>query len=355
MVAPPLEPVPPPRYGGTERVVATLASGLHARGHDVTLFAAGDSVVPCRLVPTVPHSLWSEGFAGDVGPYMESTIAAVAAREREFDIVHSHIDVHGFAYADRARVPVITTPHLRLDRPAVVEMLGRFPNAALVAISDSQRSLLPTANWVGTIHHGMSFDGVRLGAGDGGYLAFVGRIATEKGIADAIELARRSGLRLRIAAKAFESREVELYETLVKPAEREGTVEFLGEVDPPARDELLGGAVASLMLGRWPEPFGLAALESLAVGTPVICRHAGALPEIIRHGRDGFIVDTIEDAESALGQVAKLDRAAIQRSARRRFSAERMVHDYEQLYRRVIDGWSGRNEPRCTVMSTRAV
>lgn len=336
LVAPPLQPIPPPRYGGTERVVATLAGGLHARGHDVTLFASGDSNVPCRLVPVVPRALWADGFHGEIGPFMQLGIAAVAAREHEFDVVHSHVESYGFMFASRASVPVVTTLHLRLDVSATPEMVRYFPHVPLVAISDSQRRLLPTANWVATIHHGMSFDGVQLGTGGGGYLAFVGRIAAEKGIADAIELARRSGLPLRMAAKAFQPHEIELYERLVRPAEEEGVVEFLGELVPADRNRLLGDALASVMLGTWPEPFGLAALESLAVGTPVICRRAGALPEIVRHGQDGFVVEDLAAAETALGQVSGLDRAAIQRSAKRRFSAERMVEDYEQLYRGLI-------------------
>ncbi len=337
LVAPPLEPIPPPLYGGTERIVATLADGLHRRGHDVTLFASGDSQVSGRLVPIVPRALWRDGFRGEVGAYMQLGIAAVAAQEQRFDVIHSHVESYGFMFASRSSVPVVTTLHLRLDVSATPEMLRYYPRVPLVAISDSQRRLLPDANWVATIHHGMSFEGVQLGAGEGRYLAFVGRIAAEKGIEDAVELARRSGLRLRIAAKVGLVEETDLYERVVRPAEVEGVVEFLGELGPADRDRLLGGALASVMLGTWPEPFGLAAIESLAVGTPVICRRAGALPEIVREGRDGFVVDDVAGAERALTFVAGLDRAAIRRSAKRRFSAERMVKDYEQLYRSLIE------------------
>lgn len=354
LVAPPLEPIPPPRYGGTERVVATLAEGLHRRGHEVTLFASGDSHVSGRLVPIVPRALWRDGFRGEVGPYMQLGISAVAAREHEFDIIHSHVESYGFMFASRSSVPVVTTLHLRLDVSATPEMLRYYPRVPLVAISESQRRLLPKANWVATIHHGMSFDGVELGTG-GGYLAFVGRIASEKGIEDAVELARRSGLRLRIAAKAGLKEEIELYERVVRPAEAEAIVEFLGELGPAERDQLLGGALASLMLGTWPEPFGLAAIESLAVGTPVIARRAGALPEIIRQGRDGFVADDLDEAERALAFVANLDRAAIRRSARRRFSAERMVKDYEQLYRELIGRSAGQRAGRCTLVAAHTV
>jgi glycosyltransferase involved in cell wall biosynthesis len=355
LVAPPLEPVPPPRYGGIERVVATLAEGLHRRGHAVTLFASGDSKVSCRLVPIVPRALWASGFRGDSGPYMQLAVAAVAAREHEFDVIHSHVESYGFMFASRASVPVVTTLHMRLDRPPTPELIRQFPAVPLVAISESQRRLVPDANWVATIHHGMEFGVEPAGTGEGGYLAFVGRIALEKGIDLAIELARRSHLRLRVAAKAFQPEEVALYERVVRPAEQEGVVEFLGELAPAARDDLLRGATASLMLGDWPEPFGLAAIESLGVGTPVIGRRAGALPEIVRHGRDGFIVDDIDGAERALAFVVNLDRGAIYRSARRRFSAARMIKDYEQLYRRLIDRPAARRSPRCTLVRARRV
>jgi glycosyltransferase involved in cell wall biosynthesis len=348
-----LVPVPPPRYGGTERVVGTLATGLHELGHDVTLFAAGDSNVPCRLVPVVPKALWSSDFHGDLAPYMQLTVASVAERERDFDVIHSHVETYGFMFASRATVPVVTTLHQRLDQPPTTELVRHFPRVPLVAISDSQRRLLPDANWVATIHHGMSFDGIEVGSGGGGYLAFVGRIAPEKGIADAIELARQSGLRLRIAAKVFEPREVALFEELVRPAAAEGVVEFLGELDPAERDRVVGGALATLMLGTWPEPFGLVALESLAVGTPVIARRAGALPEIVRHGIDGFVVDDLDAALRASAFVANLDRAEIASGARRRFSADRMVRDYERLFHRLIATHSERSAPRCTVIAAR--
>jgi len=249
LVAPPLEPVPPPRYGGTERVVATLAEGLHQRGHDVTLFASGDSKVSCRLVPTVPRALWAAGHRAEIGPYMQLGIAMVAGRENEFDVIHSHVESYGFMFASRSSIPVVTTLHQRQDLPPSAELVRHFPNVPLVAISENQRRFLPQANWVATIHHGMEFNDVPAGSGDGGYLAFVGRIALEKGIDVAIELARRNRLKLRVAAKAFQPDEVALYERVVRPAEQEGVVQFLGELPPAERDDVLRGALASVMLG----------------------------------------------------------------------------------------------------------
>ena len=335
-VAPPMLPVPPPSYAGTERVVAALADEQHRRGHQVALVGAGDSDVPYELISTVERSLWSSGYEGDVASYMQHS-AAVAWRESErFDIIHSHLENHTFLLARYAPVPVVTTLHGRLDIAGMPELLDEFRDVPLVAISDSQRRWHPEQRWMATIHHGLPLETMPFSGRPGDYLAFVGRVAPEKGIEDAIELARRSGLVLRVAAKVYNDEEKELFTEVVEPAIAEGVVEFLGEVGPAERDPLYAGARATIMLGAWPEPFGLVAIESLATGTPVIARRAGALTETIEHGLTGFFIDDVTEGAMALQQLTELDRRAIRAHALARFSPGRMADEYEAVYLELI-------------------
>lgn len=329
-------PIPPRSYAGTERVIAALGSELHRRGHTVGLVAAGDSAVPYELIPTVEQSLWQTGYTGDVASYMQHT-AAIAWREAErFDVVHSHLENHTFLLARYAPAPVVTTFHGRLDMAGMPELLEAFPDVPLVAISESQRRWHPDLNWVATIHHGLPLAEMPFADVPGDYLAFVGRATREKGIAEAIELARRVRMPLRAAAKVHDDNERAHFEEVVQPAIDEGVVTFLGEVGPDERDPLLAGARATLMLGGWPEPFGLVAIESMATGTPVIARRAGALTETVVHGTTGFLVDDVEEAVLALERIEELDRSAIRASTLDRFSVERMVDAYEDVYRRVV-------------------
>lgn len=338
LLSPPMVPVPPPRYAGTERIVAALAGGLHARGHEVTLFAPGDSEVACEIVPTVPRSLWSTGYTGDPSLYVNLTLAKAWSMRGRFDVIHSHVETLGLLFARMCPTPVVSTTHGRLDAPGVAAALAEFTDVPLVAISANQRRWFPHANWVGTVHHGLDFAATPFEPSPGGYLAFVGRIAPEKGIADAVALARSTGLRLRMAAKVLEQRERDHFEAVVAPAIDDGVVEFLGELGSSERDELFAGALATVMLGPWPEPFGLVAIESMATGTPVIARRAGALPEIIEHDRTGFLVDDVDEARLALERVAALDRRQVRARVLTRFSADRMVRDYEAIYRMLAAG-----------------
>jgi glycosyltransferase involved in cell wall biosynthesis len=225
--------------------------------------------------------------------------------------------------------------HGRLDGSGIPDLLDEFDDVPLVAISDSQRRWSPRANWVATIHHGLPLTEVPFRREPGAYLALVGRIAPEKGVAEAIELARTTGLRLRLAAKVYDDAERSLFDRLVRPAVDEGVVEYLGELGPDDRDEVLAGARATLMLGAWPEPFGLVAIESMAAGTPVIARRAGALPELVDHFVDGFLVDDLGEARLAVARLTDLDRPTIRRRAVERFSVERMTDRYESVYRRL--------------------
>ena len=339
LISTPMLPVPPPTYAGTERVVAALGDVLIERGHDVTLYAPGDSEIKGgTLVPTIERSLWSTEYRGDISAHVSISLAKAWADHERYDIIHSHIETMGFLFARYCPTPVVSTLHGRLDQAGAPELLDEFRDIPLVSISDSQRRFSPEANWVATIHHGLPLDSAPFSAEPGDYLAVVGRITPEKGIDEAIELARRTGRKLRMAAKVYDEHEKEHFAEVVEPALEDPDVdlEFLGEVDPKARDPLYAGALATIMLGAWPEPFGLVAIESLATGTPVIARRAGGLTETIEHGVDGFLVDDVIEAELAVQQVAELDRRQIRARALERFSPSRMAEEYEAVYRRVI-------------------
>ena len=336
-VAPPIEPVPPSGYGGTERVVYELVRGLHARGHQVTTFASGDSDVPGELVPTVERALRSDGFGGDATGYVERTIELLDARLAEFDIVHLHVEAWSPPVLRRINEgtgPVaVATFHGRLDLPWAREGLAHA-GAGIVALSASQAAPHPELPWA-IIPTGLDLSTAPFRERPGDDLAFVGRVTPEKGVIEAIELARLTGRRLRLAAKVGPTpKEQDFNLAVFEPALKAAgsIVEFLGEVDGPARDELLAESYATLMPGHWPEPFGLVAIESLATGTPVLAMRAGALPEIVRHGLDGFLGDDVEGLAYYLDDIAGLDRAAIRASVLERFSAERMVDRYEALY-----------------------
>jgi glycosyltransferase involved in cell wall biosynthesis len=329
-------PVPPPTYAGTERIVAAIGDELLRRGHTVALVASGDSAVPYEHIPTVERSLWSAGYSGDIAPWMQHTVEIAWREAHRFDIVHAHLECHGFTFAAHCRTPVISTLHGRLDAPGMPELLRLHRQVPLVAISESQRRGFPDQQWVATIHHGLPLESMPFAAEPGGYLAFVGRVTPEKGISDAVELSRITGLRLRIAAKVHLPHEHAHFAQVVRPALDAGTVDFLGEVGPRERDPLFAGALATVMLGSWPEPFGLVAIESMATGTPVIGRRTGALAETIEDGVTGFLVDDVAEAVLAVERVRDLDRAEIRRRALARFSPGRMVDEYEAAYRRVL-------------------
>jgi glycosyltransferase involved in cell wall biosynthesis len=335
LIAPPVIPLPPPTYAGTERIVSLLALGLHARGHRVTVFASGDSELPCEVVPVVPRALWADGMTGDLGVYFQMAVSRAWDEADRFDVIHSNVETHGFLFAQHASVPVVTTLHGRLDVAGATQYIDALPTIPLVAISESQRRWNPDANWVATIHHGLDFTTTPSGTRPGDYLLFVGRVTREKGVGDAIELARRTRRRLVIAAKVQEHEEQALFESVVQPAIDAGIVDWRGEVDTATRDQLMVRALATVMLGAWPEPFGLVAIESMATGTPVIARRAGGLTETIDHGVSGFLVDDIDEAALAVSRVAALDRAEMAARTRARFSAERMVEEYEAVYRQL--------------------
>jgi glycosyltransferase involved in cell wall biosynthesis len=346
LVSGPMVAIPPPGYAGTERIVAVLVDELTRRGHEVTLIGPADSQVDCELVPTIHRALWNSGMTGDPTPYIEVTIERAWSVANRFDVMHSHLDTLSFSFARHSPVPVLHTLHGRLDMPGVPELLDEFQDIPLVAISESQRRWWPQNNWVATVHHGLPLAGAPFSKRAGKYLAFVGRISPEKGVEAAIELARSVQLPLRMAAKVHEDEEKRLFAEVVAPAIEDGVVVFEGELATAERDELLAGALATVLLGAWPEPFGLVAIESMATGTPVIARRAGALPEIVDHGLTGFLVDDVHEARFAVREVADVDRTLVRRTVLERFSAERMVDEYESAYRRLAAGASHRDADR---------
>ncbi len=349
-VAPPSEPVPPHGYGGTERIVAALVDELLARGHDVTTFASGDSAVPGRLVPTVARSLRADGYSGDASPWFYATIRAVLDRASDFDVIHSHLEWASAVLAVQSPTPVLSTFHGRLDLPWAATLLKGTPG--LIAISRSHAATHPTVRWAGIVHNGLDLARAPVPTHHNDELVFLGRIAPEKGILDAIEVARLTGRTLRVIAKRpVVPNEVEYFEQVFVPALRDAGsfVEDLGELSGQERDRVVGASHAMLMPGTWPEPFGLAAIEAMACGTPVLARRVGALPEIMRDGIDGFFGDDVENLAFLVDRVDTLDRDAIRASVIERFSAKRMTDGYEELYLRAIDDAAGKTVRRAPV------
>lgn len=342
-IAPLAESVPPKLYGGTERVVAWLVDALIELGHDVTLFATGDSRTRGKLVPVCPRALRLGRPRSDPTAAQTALIETVARRAEEFDVIHSHVDWLHLPILHRSGVPFLTTLHGRLDLPGLSQMIDLFPDAPYVSISDNQRLPLSGANWLGTVYHGMPKTLLRASFGPGQYLAFLGRLAREKGAHVAIRIAEAAGMPLRIAAKIPRDHRRYFAEQL-EPHIDGQRIKLVGEVDDRNKQSFLDGSAALLFPIDWPEPFGLVMIEAMACGTPVIAFRAGSVPEIIEDGVTGFIVDTEEEAVRAVKLAASLDRREIRRSFDRRFAARRMADDYAHLYRQVIQRGHTQNE-----------
>ena len=344
-VAPLYVRVPPARYGGTERVVAELTTELVRRGHDVTLFAAGSSSTSARLRSVAPRPLWEmEGH--ERLPYEVAEIEAVARAADEFDVIHWHLEYVHWLVSPRISAPSVTTLHGRLDSPSIAMLFAEHRDEAVVSISDAQRRPVADVapNWIATVHHGLDVEhAYRLGSGDGGYLAFVGRSCADKGLATAIRVALRTGIPIKIGARVGEA-DVAYHHAEVVPYLDHPLVEFLGEITDREKAELLASARALLMPINWEEPFGLCFIESLAAGTPIITTPRGALPELMEHGVHGFFARTEDELVDACTAVDSIDRAGCRRWALNRFSASRMADDYEKVYRSLIAARGSRRD-----------
>ena len=345
-VAPLYESCPPQLYGGTERIVSHLTEELVRQGHEVTLFASGDSRTLAMLEAPCERALRLDPQCRDPLAHHMVLINRVASSAHLFDIIHFHIDyLHFPVFASRAG-KTLTTLHGRLDLPDLPPLHREFPMMPLVSISDAQRAPLAWANWQGTVYHGLPPDLFSLGRGGGGYLVFIGRISPEKGPERAIEIARRASLPLVIAAKVDKA-DQEYYEDRVKPLLNDPLIEYIGEVGDEEKGALLGDAIALLFPIDWPEPFGLVQIEAMACGTPVIAFRRGAVPEITEPGATGCLVENIDEAVAAIPMAQRLDRRSIRRHFEKRFLVERMAHDYLELYRKVMrPGLAADRKPR---------
>jgi glycosyltransferase involved in cell wall biosynthesis len=335
-VAPLFESVPPRLYGGTERIVSYLTEELVRLGHDVTLFASGDSITAAELVPCVPVALRLNRAVRDPIPYFMLMMGRVAERMDAFDIIHFHIDQFQMPMFRSIAGRTVTTLHGRQDSADLKALYAGFPEMPLVSISNSQRAPIPHANFLGTVYHGLPLKLLRPTFHPrGGYLAFLGRISPEKGVERAIAIARTYGVPLKIAAKVDKVDEAYFRETVVPLLEHPG-IEFIGEIDERTKPEFLGEAQALLFPIDWPEPFGLVMIEAMACGTPVLAFRKGSVPEIIEDNLTGRIVSSMDEAMLALPEVIALDRRAVRRRFEERFSATRMAKDYVSLYRKLL-------------------
>jgi glycosyltransferase involved in cell wall biosynthesis len=336
-IAPLAESVPPKLYGGTERVVSYLTEELVRLGHDVTLFASGDSETRGTLVAGTPRALRLDPAIRDPLAPLILMLEQVRRRAHEFDILHFHVEHLHFPLFRPLSRKTVTTVHGRLDLAEVAPLYREFSEMPLVSISASQRAPLPFANWVGTVHHGLAeevcpFNPAFNQSARSGYFAFLGRVSPEKGLERAIEIARRAGVRLRIAAKVDRDDE-DYFRTNIVPLLATPGIEFIGEVKEEQKPAFLGNATALIFPIDWPEPFGLAMIEAMSCGTPVIAWPYGSVREVIEDGRTGFIVESIEAAVGALERAPRLNRLAVRTRFEERFSATRMAHDYLSVYR----------------------
>jgi glycosyltransferase involved in cell wall biosynthesis len=335
-IAPLMESVPPKLYGGTERIASYLTEELVGLGHDVTLFASGDSITTASLVPCVPKSLRLDPSVRDVIPYYMLMLDRVRQRAEEFDILHFHIDQFHFPLFRPIAGRTVTTLHGRQDLHDLHPLYAGFDDMPLVSISNAQRRPVSYANFAGTVHHGIP-TGLHRATDEarGGYLAFLGRISPEKRPDRAIAIARAVGMPLRIAAKVDRVDEG-YFRTQIEPLIEGCDIEFIGEIDERQKTQFLGEARALLFPIDWPEPFGLSMIEAMACGTPVLAFRCGSVPEIVEDGITGAIVETVEEAIAAIPRIIALDRKKVRQRFQQRFSATRMAQDYVVIYRSLL-------------------
>jgi glycosyltransferase involved in cell wall biosynthesis len=343
LIAPLMETIPPRLYGGSERVVSYLTEELVAQGHDVTLFASGQSITSAKLVPCCAQALRLNPAVKDIIPYYMLMLDKVRSMAPAFDILHFHIDQFHFPIFNETATRTVTTLHGRQDLPDLHQLYRGFPDMPLVSISNAQRAPIPDANFVGTVYHGLPRDLTLTLVPRGGYLAFLGRISPEKRVDRAIAIARAVGLPLKIAAKVDRVDEA-YFRAEIEPLLKQPGIEYIGEIDDRRKIKFLGEARALLFPIDWPEPFGLAMIEAMACGTPVLAFRNGAVPEVIDEGVTGYVVDTVDEAIRALGGVLALDRGRVRRRFEERFSVTRMAQDYLKIYERLVGTADARSE-----------
>lgn len=345
-VSPLFEQVPPRFYGGTERIVSYLTEELVHQGHEVTLFASGDSVTSANLVPCSKNSLRLDETCIDPIPHHLLMLERVFRMASRFDIIHFHTDYFHYSASRRSGLAHVTTLHGRLDIPDLVPLYREYSEMPVISISDSQRAPLPWLNWRGTVHHGLPADLLPFNPRGGDYLAFLGRISPEKGLNTAIAIARESGVNLKIAAKVDKA-DREYYDNKIKPLIDGQLVEYIGEISESEKKDFLGNALALLFPIDWEEPFGLVMIEAMACGTPVIAFARGSVPEIIQEETSGLIVSNLEGAVRAVEAVAKLSRQRCRNHFEESFVASRMARDYVTIYEKMIA--AGKNGPVLTL------
>ncbi|HXN22099.1 MAG TPA: glycosyltransferase family 4 protein [Candidatus Dormibacteraeota bacterium] len=351
-VAPLYESVPPKLYGGTERVVSYLTEELVRMGHEVTLFASGDSQTAARLIPSCPRSLRLDTDCVDHLAHHFVMLGDVKENARRFDVIHFHIDYLHFPLSQALQIPSLTTLHGRLDIPELLPLYRKYREPRLVSISKAQRKPLSWANWVGNVYHGLPANQLHLHREPGKYLAFLGRISPEKRVDRAIKIALQAGMPLKIAAK-IDRVDRPYYETEIKPLLNNPNIELIGEIGEQQKDDFLGNAYAYLFPIDWPEPFGLTMIEAMACGTPTIAFPCGSVREILDDHVTGFIVRNTEEAVDAVERVEHFDRARCRQAFEKRFVASRMAQDYLRLYETVIATPSGLASSAIQSLATR--
>jgi glycosyltransferase involved in cell wall biosynthesis len=334
-IAPLAESVPPQLYGGTERIVSYLTEELVRCGHQVTLFASGDSETSAELVAITPRALRLDPTVIDPLAHSMVLLERLAAQAGRFDVVHFHFDHMQYGFMRRLDVPSVATMHGRMDLPDLVPLFREYAEIPLVSISDAQRQPLPALNWVATVPHGLPMETIGFYPGRGGYLAFLGRISPEKRLDRAIEIAGRSGWPLRVAAKV-DPVDQEYFDREIRHLIT-GKVDFIGEIGEQEKDDFLGNAAAVLFPIDWPEPFGLVMIEAMARGTPVLAFRHGSVPEVIDEDETGVVVDSVDEAVAAMPRLLELDRRRVRATTERRFSVAGMADRYLDVYQRLIE------------------
>lgn len=334
-VSPLIESVPPKGYGGTERIVSYLTENLVGMGHEVTLFASGDSVTEAKLEAVYPKALRFDDNAVDYLAHHLVMFERLIKKSAEFDIIHFHTGYSHFPICQRLAIPHLTTHHGRLDLPELFPLYREFDKLPLISISNSQRQPIPWANWLATIYNGIPQNLFTFYPQRGKYLVFLGRISPEKRVDRAITIAQQTGMEIKIAAKV-DKVDIEYFNTIIKPLLKDPRVEYINEISDHEKNDLLGNAYCLLFPIDWPEPFGLVMIEAMACGTPVIGFELGAVPEVISSGVTGFIVNSLKEASQAVEQVETLDRQLCRQAFEEQFTASYMSEKYCEVYHRLL-------------------